>query len=376
MARFLTTHTGSLPRPDDLSQMMADRAEGRPIDEAALQARIPRAIKEIVDQQIETGIDLINDGEQSKISYTTYVAERLTGFEGRGAWMARSDREDFPQFAAWYARNRGYRPPLPLCVGPVALKDPNAVQRDLANLRAALNGRQPAGVFVTAASPGQIARFLANDYYPSHEAYLDALATAMKPEYDAIAASGFTLQLDCPDLASGRNNQFADLSLEGFRKMVALHVEVLNAATAAIPPQQMRMHVCWGNYNGPHHRDVPLGDILDILLSARPHAISFEAANPRHEHEWTLFEDVKLPEGKKIIPGVLDSTTSYIEHPELVAQRLQRFASLVGAENVIAGSDCGYSTFVGDTNVVPEIAWAKLAAMVEGARLASANLSF
>lgn len=373
--RILTTHTGSLPRSERLAAQMIARTEGEAVDEAALERDVAAAVVDVVGYEIDAGVDVVNDGEQSKISYTNYVADRLAGFGGKGRHLENIGRTDFPEFEARRASEPGYRPIPPVCVGPVSHKSLDGVQRDVKNLRAALNGRQPSDVFMTAASPGQIARFLFNEYYPTHEAYVWALAEAMKPEYHAIVEAGFVLQLDCPDLASGRSNQFQDATDEQFRSVMRLHVEALNASVADIDPDQLRMHVCWGNYEGPHHRDIPLKSILDILFTARPNAISFEAANPRHEHEWKLFEEVRLPEGKVLLPGVIDSTTNYIEHPELVAQRLIRYATLVGQANVLASVDCGFATYVGRSAVDTRIAWAKLAAMAEGAKIASHELA-
>ena len=375
--RILTTHTGSLPRPDDLVPLLYALDQGQLGDQAAFQARIADAVAEVVRRQLDAGIDVVNDGEMGKVGYSTYVKDRLTGFEGQARqWMVASDVADFPEFAARFAQERagGSSFAAPACTGPIAYTGLDAVRRDCENLRAALQGVAPAETFMSAASPGVISLFLENQYYPSHEAYLFALADAMKAEYDAIHRAGFLLQVDCPDLAAGRHTQFADAGLDEFRKNVALHVEALNHALGDIPPDRLRLHLCWGNYEGPHHRDVPLADIIDIVLAARPAAISFEAANPRHEHEWAVFRDVALPDGKVLIPGVLDSTTNFIEHPELVAQRIARFAGLVGRENVIAGTDCGFATFAGRSAVDPRITWAKLQAMAEGARLASAQL--
>jgi 5-methyltetrahydropteroyltriglutamate--homocysteine methyltransferase len=326
-------------------------------------------------QQLACGIDIINDGEVGKISYATYVKDRLTGFAGEGALWPIADLQDFPHYAA---RLFGELPlanvRLPTCTGPITYRDPAAVRQDLAQFTAALQGVSPVDTFLTAASPGVISLFLKNTYYPSHEAYLAALADAMKVEYDAIAGARFVLQVDCPDLAAGRHTQFAALSLAEFRQQVALHVEALNHALRDIPPERLRLHLCWGNYEGPHHRDVPLREILDLVLTARPVALSFEAANPRHAHEWAVFQEVVLPPEKVVIPGVLDSTTNYIEHPELVAERICRYAQIVGREQVIAGTDCGFSTFAGPTAVDPQITWAKLRALAEGARLATQRL--
>ena len=375
-SRILTTHTGSLPRPNDVVELMLAAEAGTLQDQTRLAERVGTATVEIVQRQMETGIDVVGDGEVSKPSYSTYVKDRLNGFEGESVMPMRHIRDEqlFPGYVTPGAQNRaGIK--FPACSGPISVRDREAVKRDVANLRAALSGHQPEDVFMTAVSPGQIARFMANAYYPSHEAYVYALADAMKYEYQTIVDAGFVLQLDCPDLASGRgNSEFADLSLKDWRKVAFMHVDALNQATAGLPQEQLRLHLCWGNYEGPHIHDVPLKDIIDVALSANVQAISFEAANPRHSHEWRLFETVKLPPGKIIMPGVLDSCTNYIEHPELVAQRLVRYASVVGRENVIAGADCGFGTFVGDSRVDAEIAWAKLAAMVEGAKLATAEL--
>ncbi len=376
--RILTTHTGSLPRPDDLVTMLYAKDKGEVQDQAAFAARVRAAVAEIVRKQLDAGIDVVNDGEVGKISYATYVKERLTGFEGEGSFPGIAgipDLVEFPEYGQRVFRDR----PLtnmktPACGGPITYRDKEAVRQDLENFQAALQGVKPEDTFLSAASPGVISLFLQNHYYPNHETYLSALADAMQEEYQAIYQAGFLLQVDCPDLAMGRHIQFASASLEEFRKTAALHVEALNHAVATIPPERMRLHLCWGNYEGPHHHDVPLREIIDIVLKARPAAISFEAANPRHAHEWKVFQEVKLPAGKVLIPGVLDSCTNYIEHPELVAERIVRFAQLVGRENVIAGTDCGFSTAAGYIRVDPKIAWAKLQAMAEGARLASQQL--
>jgi 5-methyltetrahydropteroyltriglutamate--homocysteine methyltransferase len=370
--RVLTTHTGSLPRPEELVTMLYAKEKGELHDLAAFAARVREATAEVVQQQLAIGVDVVNDGEVGKIGYSTYVKDRLTGFDGEAGPLRSADVLQFPAFARRVYRLTGVR--RPACTGPIAYKDRTALQQDLDNFKAALKGVEPVEAFVSAASPGVISLFLKNDYYPNHEAYLEALAEAMKVEYDAIHQAGFLLQVDCPDLAMGRHIQFADASLADFRKNAELHIEALNHALSAIPPERMRLHLCWGNYEGPHHLDVPLRDIIDIVLKARPAGLSFEAANPRHAHEWKVFHDFTLPPGKVLIPGVLDSTTNYIEHPELVAERLCRFAEVVGRENVIAGTDCGFSTFAGLTEVDPQITWAKFRAMVEGARLASEQL--
>jgi 5-methyltetrahydropteroyltriglutamate--homocysteine methyltransferase len=377
--RILTTHTGSLPRPPELIDLLQARDLGElpAAAEARLHALTREAVAEVVRRQIEVGIDLVNDGEMGKIGYSTYVKERLTGFGGEGRGPRAADLLDFPDYAKRLRPAPGEpRIQTPACVGPVAYRDVEAVRRDLDNLTAALRavGRQPGDGFVTAASPGVISLFMENQHYPGHEAYLTALAEAMKVEYDAIHRAGFVLQVDCPDLAAGRHLQFAAADLAEFRRHLRRHVEALNHALADVPPDRLRLHLCWGNYEGPHHRDVPLADVLDLVLEAKPAAISFEAANPRHEHEWRVFERVRLPEDKVLIPGVIDSTTNFVEHPELVAERLDRFASVVGRQRVIAGTDCGMATFAGSATVDPAIAWAKLASLVEGAEIASRQL--
>jgi 5-methyltetrahydropteroyltriglutamate--homocysteine methyltransferase len=361
-----------LPRPDDLLRLLQDREEGRLQDVAAFGARVSRAVVEAVQRQVETGVDVVSDGEQGKPSYSTYIKDRLTGFDGESVFWVGADVAEFPEYAA-RRRARTFEK-RPACTGPIAWKDWAAVQKDIDNLKAAAATTKCEELFMTAVSPGQAARFLHNRYYPTEEAYLWALAEVMKREYRAIAQAGFVLQLDCPDLGSGRHNQFKHLTLPEFRKVVTLHVEVLNWAVAEIPPDRMRLHLCWGNAEGPHHWDVPLKEILDLVLLARPAGLSFPGANPRHEHEWKVWKDVKLPEGKMIIPGVLDTTTNFIEHPELVAERIARYASVVGRGNVIAGTDCGFGSFAGSDTVDASIAWHKLRAMVEGARLASQEL--
>ena len=366
---FLTTHTGSLPRPEPLLGLLAERDRG-PEQRAAFDEAAAEAVARVVQRQAEVGLAVVSDGEQSKPSYATYVKDRLSGFDGssQSKEPLGADLVEFPSFSP---RRNTESVERPTCTGPIAWKDWDAVERDIANFKAASEKAGIEEAFMSAASPGVITRFLYNDYYPSHEAYLYALADVMKDEYEAIAAAGFIVQVDCPDLASGRNTVFAHLSPEEFRAVVAQHLEALDHALASIPPERIRLHLCWGNREGPHHKDVPLADIIDLVLRARPQGLSFPAANPRHEHEWKVWEDVKLPEGKVLIPGVIDTTTNFIEHPELVAQRIERYAGVVGRENVIAGTDCGLSTFAGGSRVNAEIAWAKLAALVEGASIAS-----
>jgi 5-methyltetrahydropteroyltriglutamate--homocysteine methyltransferase len=370
--RFLTTHTGSLPRPDDLIRMMYAKEEGVPVERAALDARVRTAVAEVVKKQVEAGIDLVNDGEMSKPSYATYVKDRLAGFGGTGNTFVYQDLADFPNLAKRVFGDPGRsRRKTPACNAAIGVRDADAAKADVDNLRQALAVVQRTDAFMSAASPGVVSLFFRNDHYRDQEAYLFAIAEAMRHEYETVAKAGIVLQIDCPDLAMGRHIQYADLSLEEFRKRAGMHIAALNHALANIAPEQLRLHVCWGNYEGPHHHDVPLADIIDVVFTARPAAISFEAANPRHGHEWTLFERLKLPDGKVLIPGVIESKSNFIEHPELVAQRIARYADLVGRENVIAGSDCGYGTWVGQAAVDPDVVWAKLAALAEGARIAS-----
>ena len=329
-----------------------------------------------MDRQRSIGIDVVNDGEQGRSQYATYVKERLSGFEGERMIRARPrlDDADFPDFAATQTHFSSRNLPQPACTGPIAWKDWPAVLQDIENLKAAAADSTAEEVFMTAASPGVIANFLPNEYYPTEEAYLYALADVMKDEYNAIVDAGLLLQIDCPDLAMTRVTQFSHLSQEEFKKIVELHVEVVNYALQGIDPERMRLHLCWGNTEGPHHHDIPLKEIVETVLRARPQGLSFEGANPRHAHEWKVWEDVDLPDGKMLIPGVLDTTTNFIEHPELIAQRIANYAGAVGRENVMASSDCGFGTSAWGRKVEANIAWAKLASMVEGARLASREL--
>ena len=370
--RFLTTHTGSLPRPDDLIRLMYAKEEGVPVDPAALAARIKAAVAEIVDKQVAAGVDLVNDGELSKPSYATYIKDRLNGFGGTGNTFVYQDIHEFPRLEEKVFGDPGRsRRKTPACNAPISVRDPHAAEIDVGNLKAALAGKSVRGAFMSAASPGVVSLFFRNDYYKDFESYIFAIAEAMRAEYETVARAGLVLQIDCPDLAMGRHIQYADLDLKGFRKRAQLHIEALNHAVANIATEQLRMHLCWGNYEGPHHYDVPLADIVDIVFSAKPCAISLEAANPRHAHEWSVFEKVKLPDGKVLIPGVIESKSNFIEHPELIAHRIGHYAKLVGRENVIAGSDCGYGTWVGQAAVDPDVVFAKLAAMAEGARIAT-----
>ena len=372
--RFLTTHTGSLPRPEDLIRMMFAKEEGIPVEPRALAARIRDAVAEIVRRQIAAGMDVINDGEMSKPSYATYIKDRLNGFGGESQPPPYPDLVAFPGLHQKVYGDRGRaRRKMPGCNGPISVRDREAVKIDIENLKAGVEAKEGEveDLFISAASPGVVSLFFHNDYYKTQEEYLYAIADAMQYEYEAIASAGLVLQLDCPDLGLGRHVQFPDLSIEEFRRKALLHVEALNHAVRNIPPEHMRMHLCWGNYEAPHQMDVPLADIIDIVFLARPSAISFEAANPRHAHEWVVFETVKLPDGKVLIPGVLESKSNFIEHPELVAQRIERYARLVGRENVMLGTDCGYGTWVGQAAVDPDVVWGKLASMAEGARIAS-----
>ncbi len=368
--RILTTHTGSLPRPLDLAELMLLHDAGQLTDIEVLRGRIASATVEVVKHQADIGIDILNDGEFSKVSYAGYVKERLSGFDGE---PRRRDLVD-PEFPDW---ERPFRPPVryPTNNAPVSLVDPGSVRRDIANLKTAVQGVPHTGVFMTAASPGVIDTFMPSTFYASEEEYLQALGSAMRDEYRAIVDAGFILQVDCPDLAMSRTLRFSTLSLSEFQEVARMHVAVLNSVLEGLPRERLRLHLCWGNFAGPHTRDVPLSAILDIALLARVGGLSFEAANPRHAHEWKTFRDVELPDDLVLIPGVIDSCTTYVEHPDLVAERVGHFVDIVGPERVIASSDCGFGTSVGPRDVPPSIAWAKLQAMVEGARLASGVLA-
>jgi 5-methyltetrahydropteroyltriglutamate--homocysteine methyltransferase len=367
-----TTHVGSLPRPADLIRTMFAKQEGVPVDHAALDERTRTAVAEVVRKQADAGVDVVSDGEMGKPSYVTYITDRLAGFGGTSQPLTYADLVDFPVLRDKVFGDPGRsRRRTPACDGPISVRDPGGARTDIEHLREALVGVDVHGAFMNAASPGVIALYFRDDHYGSREAYVHAIAEAMRPEYEAIVDAGFLLQIDCPDLGMGRHIQFADKTVEEFRREAALNVEALNAATASIAPERMRMHVCWGNYEGPHHRDVPFADVVDLVFGARPAMVAFEAANPRHAHEWRIFEDVALPDGKVLIPGVIESKSNFIEHPELIAQRIRRYADLVGDENVMAGSDCGYGTWVGQAAVDPDVVWAKLRALREGADIAS-----
>jgi len=373
--RILCTHTGSLPRPADLRDALVRIDQGDPPDAETFAVQVQAAVADVVARQVAAGLDIVNDGEMSKVSYSTYVTERLSGFGGAGRSVAPPDIQDFPEWALGLGMGDvSDTIAVPACVDDVTYANRAPLDTDLAHLRAAVRTSAPHDVFMSAASPGVVSLFLENQHYASHDDYLHALAAAMKVEYDAIHQAGFVLQIDCPDLAMGRHIQVPGASLEEWRRTLLLHVDALNEATCDIPPADMRIHLCWGNYEGPHHLDVPLGDILDIVFRARPAGIAFEAANPRHEHEWQVFEDVALPDGKVLIPGVIDTTTSYVEHPELVAQRILRFARVVGRERVIAGTDCGFASAAAMAPIDPKITFAKLRAMADGAERASGEL--
>jgi 5-methyltetrahydropteroyltriglutamate--homocysteine methyltransferase len=375
--RILTTHTGSLPRPEGLAQLMIAKEQEKAIDVQELANNVQNAVAEVVKHQVDVGIDIISDGEMSKIGFANYVKDRLTGFGGESNPVVAQDVLDHPDLRVrMFRRNEGgeSRYYTPACNGPITLRDKDAVHQDIANLKAALQGVQAEEVFMPAASPGTIAQVMLNNYYPTQEAYLYALADAMRYEYQAIVAAGFLIQLDCPDLAMQRHTRYAAANIDEFRKQVQQNIEVLNYALIGISSERVRVHVCWGNYPGPHHRDVSLKEIIDLLFMIQGDALSIEAANPRHEHEWKVFEEAYLPEGKILIPGVIDTCSTYIEHPEVIAQRIVRFAQAVGRENVIAGIDCGFGTFLGTSVIAPSVAWDKLRSLAEGTRLASEEL--
>lgn len=375
--RILTTHTGSLPRPDRLVELMFAKEEGKEVDVEHLRKTVAESVDEVVQHQHEVGIDVVSDGEMSKPSYATYVTERLTGFGGQSNKPKLSDILEHPNVASAYFNDPGVQRlnmNRPTCNGPVASKGTDDALRDIQNFKQALTKVSPEEAFMNAASPGVVSMFLGNQHYKSEEEFLWKVAEAMRPEYEAIINAGFLLQFDCPDLAMTRHREFADKPLEDFKKYLQLHIDVLNGVLRDIPSDRVRVHLCWGNYPGPHHHDVPLQDIIDLILTIDADGLLFEAANSRHAHEWKVFENVKVPDGKILIPGVIESMSNRIEHPQLVAQRIVQFANIVGRENVMAGSDCGFGTFVGVALVEPEIAWAKLQSLAEGARIASEEL--
>jgi 5-methyltetrahydropteroyltriglutamate--homocysteine methyltransferase len=373
--RILTTHVGSLPRPDTIAQGLFLKERGEPIDSAGFDAAVTQAVADAVARQTAIGLDIVSDGEMSKISYATYVKDRLTGFDGDAPRNPPADLEAYPRFMERQAKGGGtpsYR--RPMCVGPIAVKDDALLHRDISNFKTALAKAPNAEGFMNAASPGVIALFQPNRYYPSQEKYLEALADAMAHEYRAIVEAGFVLQVDSPDLGLGRHVLFKDKTDADYVKACEAHVAALNHALHGLPRERVRLHVCWGNYEGPHHCDAPIDLVLGLALKAHVGAVLFEGANPRHAHEWTYFRDHGAPDGVLLVPGVIDSTTNFIEHPELVAQRIETYANVVGKERVIAGCDCGFATFAGFGAVDPDIAWAKLEALSKGAALASQRL--
>ncbi len=372
---ILTTHVGSLPRTQKVVDFIFARERNEPYEEAAFDAAMTEAVLETVGKQKEAGVGIVSDGETSKISYATYVKDRYTGFDGDSPRNAPADLKLFPKFLERLANDGGTpKYARPMCVGEVKSKGQGELQKDIANLQAAMQAHGVERGFMNAASPGVISLFLQNDFYPTREAYLAALADAMKAEYETIVGAGLDLQLDCPDLALSRHMLFPDLSDDAFVKVADMHVEALNHALQDVPADRVRVHICWGNYEGPHVCDIPMAKMFDTLMSAKARYVLFETSNPRHGHEWTVFRDRKadIPEDKVLVPGVVDTTTNFVEHPELVTQRIERFVDIVGADRVIAGSDCGFGTFAGFGAVDPDIAYAKLAALSEGARLVSA----
>ena len=374
MAKVLTTHTGSLPRTQEVVDFIFARENGKAYDQSAFDATMTAAVSETVKKQVDAGIDIVSDGETSKISYATYVKDRYTGFDGDSPRNAPADLKQFPSFLKRLADDGGTpQYARPMCVGEVKSKGQGELEKDIANLKAAMAEHGAERGFMNAASPGVISLFLQNDYYKTREAYLAALADAMKAEYETIVSSGLDLQLDCPDLALSRHMLFNDLSDDEFLKIAASHVEALNHALADVPKDKVRVHICWGNYEGPHVCDIPMAKMFDTLMATKSRYVLFETSNPRHGHEWTVFRDRAgdIPDGKVLVPGVVDTTTNFVEHPDLVTQRIERFVEIVGADRVIAGSDCGFGTFAGFGAVDPEIAYAKLGALAEGASKAA-----
>ena len=373
--RILTTHVGSLPRPDALAAVLLRKEHGEDYDDAELDRLTGEAVREAVADQLAIGLHIVNDGEVGRTGYATYIHDRLSGFSGESPSLLFDDLSDFPEYRRQMGQAAGTRRlHRPRCTGPVELRDIAPLAREIERLTSALGESGLAEGFMNAASPGVIAVFQANDFYPDADAYLGALAEAMKPEYEAIAEAGLILQIDCPDLAMGRHVIYSAEDDAAFLRRAAIQIEVLNAALENVPAECARLHVCWGNYEGPHHRDIPLEAIAGVLLSAKPRGLLFEAANPRHAHEWTVFRDRGGWDDKILIPGVVDSTTNYVEHPELVAERIGRFVDFAGRERVIAGTDCGFATFAGIGKVDPAIARMKLSALVEGAEIASRRI--
>ncbi len=373
MARILTTHVGSLPRPPELVEFVWAEDRGETVDRAEYDRLLQEAVSDRVRRQVEAGIDFVSDGEMSKIGYATYIRHRLSGFEvGDVPRATPADLEAYPRYMKRLADEGGSARYLrPICRGPIEYEHREPVERDLERLACAVEGQPVAGAFMNAPSPGIIALFQPNEYYPSLDEYLDAIGEAMKVEYEAIVAAGFQVQIDAPDLAMGRHIMYRDRADEEFVAAAVRHVEAINRALRDIPADRARLHLCWGNYEGPHHLDIDASKIADVVLKAKPATILFEAANPRHEHEWAAWREADIPADKILAPGVIDSTCNYIEHPGLVAQRLERYAEIVGADRVMAGTDCGFGTWSGFGSVDPDICWAKLAALSDGARRAS-----
>ena len=376
--RFLTTHVGSLPRTDAVVALLEARENRASVDAAVFDRAMRQAVLDIVKRQVEAGIDIVSDGETSKISYATYVRDRLEGFSEEGSTEVPKphlDMQPFPDLQRRMALLTGPRRfKRVTCIGPVKVRERETLARDLANLRAASTAARPFDSFMNAASPGVVTSFLPNAYYPTHEAYVEAVAEAMAEEYEAIVAAGFVLQVDCPDVAMSRHTGFQALSEADFLKRAAFHIDALNHALRRVPADMVRIHVCWGNYEGPHTHDLDLAKIVDVVLRAKAQAISLEAANPRHEHEWAIWEDTALPADKILMPGMIDTSTNYVEHPDLVAQRIVRFAQVVGRERVIASTDCGFGTAAGHGKIDPGVAFLKLGALVEGAARATRQL--
>ncbi len=374
--RILTTHVGSMPRPQPVVDMLFAQDQDTLSDQAAFDQTMKQAVAEIVTKQAQAGVDIVSDGEMSKISYATYIRHRLSGFEiGEVPRATPKDLDDYPEYRNRLAQAGGTpKYHRPICTGPIRVKDMAPLRKDIEHLNAALQDSQVTEGFMNAASPGVIAVFQPNQYYPKQEDYLQALAEAMKIEYEAITEAGLILQIDCPDLAMGRHIRFRDVDEATFLNHAEMQVEALNYALSEVPAESVRMHLCWGNYEGPHHHDIPLQNILPLVLKAKPRAILFEGANPRHAHEWQVWQEADLPEDKVLIPGVLDTTTNFIEHPQLVAERILCFANIVGRERVIAGTDCGFGTFAGFGAIHPTICFAKLEAMAQGAEIASKRL--
>ncbi|MFO8126019.1 cobalamin-independent methionine synthase II family protein [Yoonia sp.] len=373
MSKVLTTHVGSLPRTQEVVDFIFAREHGKAYDTDVFDAAMTAAVSETVRKQVDAGIDIVSDGETSKISYATYVKDRYTGFDGDSPRNAPADLKQFPSFLKRLADDGGTpKYARPMCVGEVRSKGQGELEKDIANLKAAMAAQGAERGFMNAASPGVISLFLQNDYYKNREAYLAALADAMKAEYETIVASGLDLQLDCPDLALSRHMLFNDLSDDEFLKIAASHVDALNHALSDVPAEKVRVHICWGNYEGPHVCDIPMSKMFDTLMATKSQYVLFETSNPRHGHEWSVFRDraKDIPDNKVLVPGVVDTTTNFVEHPELVAERIGRFVDIVGADRVIAGSDCGFGTFAGFGAVDPEIAYAKLGALATGAALA------